>query len=627
VSEWPGIAIPGWNQRPSGLWVRTDLQVAQPVQLPDELVTTARTAILVTGQPPGWRDQVGAYLTVEELGFPKPSEEQVIGAIARLPFAATILALAHLQYELWPHRADVEFQKDLLDRVIPVSDSEFRQSVHARLEGEEHLLIFSEQAMFAMQRLVMLFAPYDDRDATIEDDARFVGVLFSVPAAFLNPDQTLETEQALEPGEEERWIRYFIAHGGLFPTEWFGASVARAHRIYTILGCDEISEAHHQHCPMDEWMVEDFGLSILELQALGMGLSVGAGVFDETVTAPRPVLPTFFDSTALSDRPDAVLNTLGADRDWFQTELGRSQADPQHVARNFLPFFQRPAIRRDDGSQLLLSPRALQEAIGDHGLYFRLLDRAISRGQRQRFSNFNGWLYERYAVELAELALARPEHDVAVHARVIREQPYAADGQTLVTPDIAIDCGLDLVLIEVTSSHLTTRSLIDGDPEKVRDDLSKALVDKIVQLARRIVDLQAGAASLPGVDLEQVERIWPILVYADALFLSQLLWDYIAANGGAELDQRRVQPLTLLEMTEFERLMSFSSTGWLPDILERKTAPMWRQRDFASWVAGDPWAPDGDGLDLMRVRWNETFRAVAQALWPGHDPDAYIAPS
>jgi hypothetical protein len=55
--------------------------------------------------------------------------------------------------------------------------------------------------------------------------------------------------------------------------------------------------------------------------------------------------------------------------------------------------------------------------------------------------------------------------------------------------------------------------------------------------------------------LEHVIRIWPIVVYADALLLSKLLWDYIDANGGIERDQPSVQPLTLLEMGEFERLL------------------------------------------------------------------------
>ena len=60
--------------------------------------------------------------------------------------------------------------------------------------------------------------------------------------------------------------------------------------------------------------------------------------------------------------------------------------------------------------------------------------------------------------------------------RVYGEQPY---GNAKATPDIAIDLGLDLVLIEVRSGYLREETRVSGDIARFRDDLERVLFSKI----------------------------------------------------------------------------------------------------------------------------------------------------
>lgn len=58
--------------------------------------------------------------------------------------------------------------------------------------------------------------------------------------------------------------------------------------------------------------------------------------------------------------------------------------------------------------------------------------------------------------------------DQTTRARVrarLQHRPYGPrNGKR--TPDIGVDCGPDLVLIEVTSGRFTLPTLVEGDPEK-----------------------------------------------------------------------------------------------------------------------------------------------------------------
>lgn len=115
------------------------------------------------------------------------------------------------------------------------------------------------------------------------------------------------------------------------------------------------------------------------------------------------------------------------------------------------PFEQRPLLRLSDGALLVTSPQAIWSWMGE-GLYFRLLDIARDRGEPTKLTQFYGELIERYIVEL--VASAHASTDIPGAGRVFGEQVSGTRKNPVKTPDVAVDLGQDLVLMEVVSGRL-----------------------------------------------------------------------------------------------------------------------------------------------------------------------------
>jgi hypothetical protein len=233
-------------------------------------------------------------------------------------------------------------------------------------------------------------------------------------------------------------------------------------------------------------------------------------------------------------------------------------------------------------------------------------------------------LYERYTVDFAIEAFTGRDTSTAP-VLVEGEHRYRVGKSHRVTSDVALLCGAtDLILVEVGSSHLTTKTLIERDAEKLQSDLAKTLTEKIGQLYDRIDDLWAGHATIADWSMEPVTRVWPIVVHADSIFHSKMLWNHIERSlRGRHIDQRS-QPLTLLEMPEYERFLGLCQTYWPIELLEGKTSARWGQRDFDSW-ANDAGFGERTGIEIIDRYWQRVMRAVADELWPGIDHEAEFA--
>ncbi len=208
----------------------------------------------------------------------------------------------------------------------------------------------------------------------------------------------------------------------------------------------------------------------------------------------------------------------------------------------------------------------------------------------ERFRRFNGWLQERYLRQVTHVAHPYPRRRfLAGSGRVSGDQPYKITGRgELRTSDVAIDLGLDLVLVEVTTKRMTQRSLVEGDIEAVIADVRAMVVKKMRQLARVVADLNSGDAEISGVSFDLVERVWPIVVVPDGLFHTPTLWAWVNEHSDGCLEtppgrKAQFQPLILVDAEEYEVMMALVEGGAsLTKILEAKTNQVWRDRDFKS---------------------------------------------
>src|SRR4051794_30077942 len=101
-----------------------------------------------------------------------------------------------------------------------------------------------------------------------------------------------------------------------------------------------------------------------------------------------------------------------------------------------------------------------------------------------------------------------------------------------------------------------------GDRELLERNLGPMLFKKIRQLGRVSTDVLAAAAAIPDLDVSYVERVWPVLVTAGELMQTEMLWEQIDAHTPDDLRAPRVQPLTVLDIVDYELLLGLVADGY-----------------------------------------------------------------
>ena len=612
------IFLPGGYQAESGLYLPIELPLLPTTgDLPPDVLQ--EPAILVAARPPSFMDQVWVFATQEELGLQPTPLDVVIQAVPEIPFWPAMKILARFQRDLWPVRTEQEGQLELASRFFG-ADSGLTKRAAGFLAGEPQRVLFSEQQLFALQKLVLMYAQDCDPDDELsnEEYMALMIALAAIPGSLLGP-QAEEIAEAERQGiGDETWLRLFVGHGGFIGRGSIKHELARVHLLYVVGANSDAAKAHADYCPLDKWASDAFGLSFLELQAAGFSLWAGSRMGDVDAT-PVLVDSSYFAPTALAERADQALAALSVTRDWYRDHFVQSEGDLRRLGYEITPFLQRPALQFEDGRVMPFAPRALEGWLGATGAYYRFFDlaRALGKSARESFWRFNGFLVEQHVLNLAQAA--HPASSGALWVpRVMGEQVQRTRRGESRTPDVALDYGRDLILVEVTSGRPTEKSVVDADPEAIRRDLEKLLEDKIRQLGERIGDLLNGTLSLPDVRIgDDVERIWPLVVSSEGLLQTPVLWDYLRQTGAlAALDQPKVRPLTLLDAEDFERLIGLASErGTLLEAIESKTQDGWKERELSSWfqVEGRGFGSGesaiiGEALDML------TKELIAQLL-------------
>jgi hypothetical protein len=207
-------------------------------------------------------------------------------------------------------------------------------------------------------------------------------------------------------------------------------------------------------------------------------------------------------------------------------------------------------------------------------------------------------------------------------AIVLGEQGYGKGGGNK-TSDVAVAVGDDLILFEANARRVSAVPLVTGDPQDATLELTKLLIKKVNQLGVSVGALLAGHARLPGVDMDRVKRIFPVVVAAGHLWHTSHLWKYIDESRDetkcAPFADERVKPIQVADAADYETLIGLARGGHsLPEILEHKTDGAWRHRDWAVWLREDRRSP---GLPERLPSIITTFEAlttVAQRTWFPH---------
>ncbi len=573
----------GYGRRLSGLLV------------PDSPATLSELALPGTAVDP--MGQVAAYASEEELELPVSSVDDIRARLAGVSFEPAMHLAGFINAKVHAFRHDAQRQL----RLAKILFSEGLLAALGRLvSGHPNSLPFAEQNCFVLERLLIeaaAEAPADQDLSSGEFEAIVMALLgcSSVARGVAEETAPQNSRDLLD------WLSFFVQNGAYNSSRQPMGEIVRAQELFKRLAA--LPEFQDPRCPIESWCFEDYGFDIGEQMTLGFAFWALTNTYDDAEDANYPVRikPEHVDDLLSKlnwlDRREQALDVLSATRAELQAEFAETGTLPAELAWETRPIMRRPFLRCADEGLILLSPRAMQAWLGE-GFHYRLLDSAQRRstedgGRTSRaYSAYAGRLLEAYAVELTQSVHSGAR--LAGSGRVFGEQPYGP-GRQKKTSDIAVDLGLDLVLVEVSASRLRADTLIIGDKERVEADLDRMLIMKLKQLDGCITALIDGDAMLPDIDMELVQRIWPVVVTAGEISQTDPLWDYVGEKAADYLKQPKVQPPTLLDTEDYEQLLGLVEQGSaLHDLLASKNSAEYQRYELAIWLDKDPRAPTLD---------------------------------
>jgi hypothetical protein len=523
-----------------------------------------------------WKALLGQTLTFDT----------VLERIAQLPFDATMVSLSALAGALYHARYDSHLHWRLARDIL--IEGPVLEAVRRFLEGGPARIAFDPRYLTIFQRLLVEHASANSGSLG-EEQARIV-----VACLLALPDVLPETSAA----GSNRVVQSGVAAlrlGAYHFLPFLPDSIVHASTMFVELA-SEFDESDADYCPLEDWSVDTSGVALADQIFFGIALLRSARALDPDATLlERAVLipPGHLAPVVSTERLERLSHAVSATREEFRRAFSTSGETDPHVAWDHTPFELRPFLRGEDGSLLLLSPRALQGWM-TRGIYFRMMEAAraaeheggTERSRVERFTRFCGPLAERYVLKLVERSYEVHEPDPPVS--VYGEKRYRVGKRARLSPDVAIAQPPDLVLVEVYSGRVPLQARVDPTRKDLHTTLKKMLIDKLEQLQDRIADLLEGHLTFQGMGDVATLKVWPVLLLAgEGIALTPIVWSWVEMfiPEGSFSDQR-VGPPTICNLDEFERLLVLVERGQLlPALLASFHDSGYSRLPFTNWIS------------------------------------------
>lgn len=478
--------------------------------------------------------------------------------------------------------------------------------------------IFSPQALALLMRVLI-------EDAA-EGEFRELTTEFAIlQSAVLGAHSAIENSlDALSLPDQDSMLAYELQAATFFRRSMPLEEMSRHAEFLRLASVDERLLGSKSRVDVLDWLSRAGGMSADDQFAVGFGLSAMTRAFDDPIR-PRAFAEHVDDLLVKLgwDHIGRDLPVLSSTRNEFRAKFTALGGDSATYAWELRPFKLTPFVRFASGDLVLLGSSMLLSWLGE-GFHYRAMTYAQQSEDEKtlrRYTTYQGEIVETYALDLAETA-------VAVPTIVMGEQRYHKGGEQK-TSDVAVIEGSDLVLFEVHARRVAATAGVTGSAVEATTEVSKLLVTKANQLGRCIGHLLDGTATLPGVDIGAIKRIWPVVVSVGYVLQSPNLWAYLTSaldpDKTKALADARVQPLQLLTIDDFEKLLGLVSSGEsLSSMLARKTRGDFRDRDLSASLHGDPQArSDKPRHPALEARWQEMSDRVIEItdLTAGLQPD------
>jgi hypothetical protein len=581
----PRILIPGMVKRESGLIVPSTLGTepadASPhlLHLPESQLSDE--TLLVIGTAPSDLDAMFVAPDPEALGMPNPSLESVCELLRSVPVEPAMFGLAGIAAACWHAGFDQAKHLALAEEIF-VGRPVLEQLQAFVAESRNHVL-FNEQHLTILMRLLLIHGADGDAHVDLTDqqvDALLMAMLAVGGLTARHGDPERSGEEPLG------WVPWLVRSGLYFDRSNLGSDQRRARALFVDLAGEAPADGA-SWCDLAAWAADD--LVGVEKQ-FAYGYAMGAfskGLFEDVPTTERfvGIVPDGLLAGNLdAEHVQKLVVASSASREEYLKRFAEFD-DIDHLLWDRTPFEQRPFFRVRDGRLVLLSPRFLHSWMGE-GVYYRLLDAAMRRPDpirkakraTLRFTRFHGELMERYVHRLAERS-----HADQIRARVVHvsgEQTYVgAKGAQKKSPDLVLSYATDVVAIEVTGGRPSRRTRVLSDPSLIEKELDDRVIGKLRELDTALIDVLDNTVAIPGLRLDLVERVWPVLVIPATIIQSDFVWNHIGQKAPDLFTHHRaLQPPTLFSIEDLERALAAVETGaGLPAILGTRLNSLYRQ--------------------------------------------------
>lgn len=546
--------------------------------------------------------QALARASADALGLPALSLAELREVARRVPFEWGFIGVSLLSARLWEIWMNGRAQLALMQEVY--GDVPLIHRYKTFLAKWPTGVLLSQQQLYAAQRLLIQEAREASYDEEVSEDEEAALSTLMLHSA----DLVDRAHGPLTPDKADLIdVVAFIVQSAAVSAR--PAPVNEFGRFFDIFGT-RARELSDPRVPLDEWAKRDVGLALEEQLAGGFGFSsMATPVIDGSVRL-RILEPNVLQNTKIADAEPRVVDALSAPRHWYQERFAKGDQSERDVVWELHPFLRRPFLQLASGKLVLSSRAAMSDWIG-FGIYDRLRETAKTEPAEKGkmldlFGQVYGNLVEGYALDVVRSVFPR--------GTVFGDQPY---GEGLATPDIAINLGDDLVLIEVRSGFLSPWFRTSGDIDEFRTQLDRLVLAKLRQLSDRILDFKAGKAPIPSVDHTKVRRIWPILITA-SMMITEHFWALIDDQIPDGLQGDGVQQVVIGDVQDLELLMALVEEGRdVIALLEARQSTSYGTLELTRWILEEEGASPTSRPTLVRRNWERAVEAMAETLWPG----------
>jgi hypothetical protein len=576
------------DRQPDGLF-----RPAHRTQRPSKLIVLSEEP-LANQNDPGVEAAKRAMLAApnaEDLGLDHRTLPDAIDLIVDVPFQPAMLMASAIAAELYHHPRDLARQLELARAIAPAAVVAAIEQFIAD-DPMDHV-VFDPRYVHALQRVLIVHAAEDPDPPRGMSDREMTQVAFALFALGSALPAAVPPELDVTTPDWRGWTNFIMQSSGWYHDSYILEAVARSYTMFADIAKSEQLRNHHARSEVDERMRQVYGLDLTEQIGVGLGsAAVSRAAEPDLAPERRPDIgPGFLGEATLTDREDEVIKLISASRNELRAALLAQGDTPERIAWDHSILEAHPFVRLPDKRMRLTSPRSLV-AWMTRGIHYRLLDaagqgldRRSAHEARGLFLTFTGALGEGYVRRVTDASLKIAQRAGAV--RLWPEVEFRVGKQRLDGPDVPIDAGPDLILIEVYSGRMSIPARTGADPTALAEFVDRATGEKLVELADRTRNLLAGELTYDGLELGVVRRIFPVLVLAGESAMQQpLLWGHLRdAFPTAFVDDGRVQRPMVCDLDDLEPLLALAEQGHhLPELLAAFLESEFAELAPRSWV-------------------------------------------